>query len=257
MRPFWSGTITFGLVSVPVNLFPAYRTTRASLRLLGPDGVPLSRRYYSPESGRDLDDDAMIRGYEVAKDKYVEVTDEELERLAPEKTRDIDVRRFVEQDSIPPLFFERSYFLTPAGDSEKAYKLLAETMEEIGRAGIATFVMRGREYLIAIIAENGILRAETLRFADEIRSPDDIGLPKKTKVPKTSVRRFESIIKKKAEEHPTIKETRDEETDRLLKLVKKKRARRKDIVEVEPEMTEEGKVVDIMDVLKKSIAGKR
>jgi DNA end-binding protein Ku len=244
------------LVSVPVNLFPAYRTTRASLRLLGPDGVPLSRRYYSPESGRDLDDDAMIRGYEVAKDKYVEVTDEELERLAPEKTRDIDLRRFVERDSIPPLFFERSYFLTPAGDSEKAYKLLAETMEEIGRVGIATFVMRGKEYLIAIIAENGILRAETLRFADEIRSPDDIGLPKKTKVPSTSVRRFESIIKKKAEQRPTIKETRDEETDRLLKLVKNKRARRKDIVEVEPETSEEGKVVDIMDVLKKSIAGK-
>jgi DNA end-binding protein Ku len=257
VRPFWSGTITFGLVSVPVNLFPAYRTTRASLRLLGPDGVPLSRRYYSPESGRDLDDDAMIRGYEVAKDKYVEVTDEELERLAPEKTRDIDLRRFVEQDSIPPLFFERSYFLTPAGDSEKAYKLLAETMEEIGRVGIATFVMRGKEYLIAIIAENGILRAETLRFADEIRSPDDIGLPRKTKVPRTSVRRFESIIKKKAAPRPTAKETRDEETDRLLKLVKNKRARRKDIVEVEPEMTEEGKVVDIMDVLKKSIAGKR
>ncbi|HSQ19111.1 MAG TPA: Ku protein, partial [Blastocatellia bacterium] len=208
MRPFWSGTITFGLVSVPVNLFPAYRTTRASLRLLGPDGVPLSRRYYSPESGRDLDDDAMIRGYEVAKDKYVEVTDEELERLAPEKTRDIDLRRFVEQESIPPLFFERSYFLTPAGDSEKAYKLLAETMEEIGRVGIATFVMRGREYLIAIIAENGILRAETLRFADEIRSPDDIGLPKKTKVPRKSVSRFESIIKKKAEQRPTAKETR-------------------------------------------------
>lgn len=257
MRPFWSGTITFGLVSVPVNLFPAYRTTRASLRLLGPDGVPLSRRYYSPESGRDLDDDAMIRGYEVAKDKYVEVTDEELERLAPEKTRDIDLRRFVEQDSIPPLFFERSYFLTPAGDSEKAYKLLAETMEEIGRVGIATFVMRGKEYLIAIIAENGILRAETLRFADEIRSPDDIGLPKKTKVPRTSVRRFEGIIKKKAAPRLTATETRDEETDRLLKLVKNKRARRKDIVEVEPETTEEGKVVDIMDVLKKSIAGKR
>jgi DNA end-binding protein Ku len=257
VRPFWSGTITFGLVSVPVNLFPAYRTTRASLRLLGPDGVPLSRRYYSPESGRDLDDDAMIRGYEVAKDKYVEVTDEELERLAPKKTRDIDLRRFVEQDSIPPLFFERSYFLTPAGDSEKAYKLLAETMEEIGRVGIATFVMRGKEYLIAIIAENGILRAETLRFADEIRSPADIGLPQKTKVPRTSVRRFESIIKKKAAPRPTARETRDEETDRLLKLVKNKRARRKDIVEVEPEMTEEGKVVDIMDVLKKSIAGKR
>ncbi len=257
MRPFWSGTITFGLVSVPVNLFPAYRTTRATLRLLGPEGTPLSRRYYSAKSGRDLDSEAMIRGYEVEKDKYVELTDEELERLAPEKTRDIDLRRFVEKDSISPLYFERSYFLTPAGVSEKAYTLLAKTMEEIGRVGIATFVMRGKEYLIAIIAENGILRAETLRFVDEIRSPHDVGLPTKPKVPKASVRRFETTIKKKAERRPSAAETRDQETNRLLKLVKGKHARRKDIVEVEPERNEGDNVVDIMDVLKKNIAGKR
>ncbi|HSB09953.1 MAG TPA: Ku protein [Blastocatellia bacterium] len=256
-RPFWSGTITFGLVSVPVNLFPAYRNTRASLRLLGPEGVPLSRRYYSAKTGRDLNDEEMLRGYEIGEDEYVLVTDEELERLQPEKTRDIDVRRFVEHDSIPPIYFERSYFLTPSGNSDKAYRLLANTMEKIGRMGIATFVMRGKEYLVAILAEKGILRAETLRFADELRTPEDIGLPRKVKAPQTKVKEFEKFIKSHSEARPSKTETRDEETGRLVKLARKKLSRKKDVVEVEPEKSAHGKVVDIMDVLKKSIAASR
>jgi DNA end-binding protein Ku len=196
----------------------------------------------------------MIRGYEIKKGKYVPVTDEELERLAPEKTRDIDLRLFVDQDSIPPIYFERAYFLTPSGDTDKAYRLLAETMEKSGLAGIATFVMRGKEYLVAIFSENGILHAETLRFADELRSPEDVGLPEKKKVPKASVRKFERMIDKKSEQHPSGKEAKDDESERLLKLVKKKLKRGKDVVEVEPERAEDGQVVDIMEVLKKSIA---
>src|ERR1043166_8197225 len=160
VRPFWSGTLTFGLVSVPVDLYPGNRTNRAPLRMLGPKGEPLARRYYSEKTERDLDNDEMVRGYETDKDKYVIVTDEELERLAPEKSRDIDLRRFVELKEIPALYFDRSYFLAPAEGSEKAYQLLAETMEKEKLAGIATFVMRGKEYLVAIFPENGILRAE-------------------------------------------------------------------------------------------------
>src|SRR5262245_34514304 len=129
-RPFWSGTLTFGLVSVPVDLYPGTRTNRAPLRMLGPKGEPLSRRYFSQKTEKDLEDDEMIRGYEIAKDKYVVVTDEELERLAPESSRDIDLRRFVDLQTIPPLYFDRSYFLAPSEGSEKAYKLLSETMEK-------------------------------------------------------------------------------------------------------------------------------
>jgi DNA end-binding protein Ku len=96
--------------------------------MLGPDGQPLARRYYAEKTGKDLDADEVIRGYEIADEKYVIVTDEELERLAPETTRDIDLKQFVPADSIPPLYFERGYFLTPAAGSQKAYKLHAETM---------------------------------------------------------------------------------------------------------------------------------
>src|SRR6266850_6533951 len=209
-RPFWSGTLTFGLVSVPVDLYPGNRMNRAPLRMLGPEYEPLARRYYSEKTGRDLDTDDMVRGYEIDKDKYVVVTDEELERLAPEQSRDIDLRRFVDLDSIPPIYFDRSYFLAPAEGSEKAYRLLVETMEKSRLSGIATFVMRGKEYLVAIFPENGILRAETMRFSDEIRSPKEVGLPEKKKVPAAVVRKFEKLIEKHSGKHLSLKDLKDE-----------------------------------------------
>ncbi|HEU4435688.1 MAG TPA: Ku protein [Pyrinomonadaceae bacterium] len=256
-RPFWSGTLTFGLVSVPVNLFPAARSNRASLRMLGPDGQPLARRYYAEKTGKDLDADEVARGYQVNKDKYVVVTDEELERLQPEKTRDIDLKQFVPADSIPPLYFERGYFLTPAAGSQKAYKLLAETMNKSGLAGVATFVMRGKEYLVAIFSDSGILRAETMRFADELRSPSDVGLPKKKDVPKASVTKFEKLIKNKSKKQfSPEKELADKQTDELLKLVKKKEKKRSNVVEVDAEADTDRKVIDLVQVLKKSLAGK-
>jgi DNA end-binding protein Ku len=244
------------LVSVPVNLFPANRSSRAPLRMLSSEGEPLARKYYSEKTERDLDADQMVRGYEIEKGKFVVVTDEELERLAPEKTRDIDLKRFVPQESIPPVYFERGYFLTPDTGSEKAYKLLAETMEKEGKAGLATFVMRGKEYLVSIFAEHGILRAETMRFPDELRSPADVDLPKKKKVPPAMVRKFEKLISNKSKKQLSARKLEDEQTERLLKLVKKKSAQRKNVVEVETDEREPGKVIDLMAVLKKSLAGK-
>ena len=256
-RPFWSGTLTFGLVSVPVNLFPANRSNRAPLRMLSPDGEPLSRKYYSEKTEHDLDPDEIVRGYEIDKGKYVVVTDEELDRLAPEKSRDIDLKTFVPEESIPPVHFDRGYFLAPAAGSEKAYKLLAETMEKNGKAGIATFVMRGKEYLVAIFAEHGILRAETMRFPDELRSPEDVGLPKKKpRVPAATVHKFEKLISGKSKKQLSPARLKDEQTEQLLKLVKKKSAQRKNVVKVETEEREPGKVIDLVAVLKKSLAGK-
>lgn len=256
-RPFWSGTLTFGLVSVPVDLYPGNRTNRAPLRMLGPAGEPLSRRYYSQKTERDLKDDQMVRGFETEKDKYVIVTDEELERLAPEQSRDIDLRRFVSLEEIPPLHFDRSYFLAPAAGSEKAYKLLAETMASSDLAGIATFVMRGKQYLVAIFPENGILRAETMRFADEIRSAGEVGLPEKKKLPAATVKKFERLIAKHSHKALSLKDFKDEQTEKLLKLVERKRKQHKDIVEVDVPEREQGNVIDLMAALKKSLAGKR
>src|SRR5438128_3102798 len=163
----------------------------------------------------------MVRGFEYEKGKYVIVTDEELERLAPEQSRDIDLRRFVDLESIPPLYFDRSYFLAPSEGSEKAYRLLAETMAKDNLAGIATFVMRGKEYLVAIFPENGILRDETMRFPDEVRSPKEVVLPEEKKVPATTVKKFEKLIGKHSDKHLSLKDLKDEQTERLMKLVEK------------------------------------
>lgn len=256
-RPLWSGTLTFGLVSVPVDLYPGNRTNRAPLRMLGPEDEPLARRYYSEKTGRDLDADDMVRAYEIDKDKFVVVTDEELERLAPEQSRDIDLRRFVELDSVPPIYFDRSYFLAPTEGSEKAYRLLVDTMTASDLAGIATFVMRGKEYLVAIFPENGILRAETMRFPDELRSPKEVGLPEPKTVPAATVKKFAQLIAKHSARTLPLKELKDEKTERMLKLIERKRARHQDVVKVEESDREEGKVVDIMTALKRSLAKKR
>lgn len=250
-RPFWSGTITFGLVSIPVSLFPANRQARVSLRMLSPEGKPLARRYYAPATGHELGEDDMLRGYEIERDKYVVVTDEELERLAPEKSRDIDLQRFVEADKIPPMYFERSYFLTPAGGSSKAYRLLAAIMEQTKRAGIATFIMRGKEYLVAILAENGILRAETLRFSDEIRSPEDVGLPA-GEADAAHTRRFAAAIEKLSEKTLAMDELKDDSGERLLALAKRKESQHKDVVRA-PGAVKHEKVIDILSVLKQSL----
>ena len=198
-RAFWSGTITFGLVSIPVALYAANRPQGVRLRMVSPGGTPLQRRYFTSKTDQELDADDIVRGYEVEKGKFVRVDDDELERLAPERTRDIDLRQFVKLDEVDPMYFERAYYLTPAGGSNKAYRLLAKVMEETGRAGIATFVLRAKEYLVAILAENGILRAETLRFADEVRSADDVGLPETKKVKAADVQRFTRAIQARAE----------------------------------------------------------
>ena len=253
-RPFWSGTISFGLVSIPVNLYPANRSSHVGVRMLAPDGTPLRRRYYSSITNRELAPEEMVRGYEIEKDRYVVVTDEELEKLAPEKSRDIDLRRFVNADQIHPLYFERGYFLAPAAGSTKAYQLLAAIMEKTRRAGVATFVMRGKEYLIAIVSENGILRAETMRFKDELRSAADVGLPEKAEAPAQLVERFEQIIKKRSDEELSRDELHDETAAKLLELVKTKQARKENVIVSGASETEAEEPTSLVGILKKSLS---
>ena len=254
-RTFWSGAITFGLVSVPVAILPANRPRSVSLRMVDEEGTPLQRRYVCSKEGKELDWDEIVRGYEIEKDRFVEVTDDELEAVEPRKSREIDLRLFVDRDQIRPIYFERAYFLVPSGGSNKAYRLLAEVMERTGRAGIATFVMRAREYLVAILAENGILRAETLRFADEIRSPGEIGLPEPVKPRAAEVKKFEQAIDK-MKGKVDFGEFVDDSAERLLALVEKKAKKGEDVVEAavdEAESEEGGEVIDLMAVLRRSL----
>ncbi|MEO8383378.1 MAG: Ku protein [Acidobacteriota bacterium] len=258
LRSFWTGTITFGLVTVPVAIYSALKSRGVGLRMLGPDQATVQRRYVCSKDEKVLDADDIVRGYEVEKGKFVVVTDDELEAIEPRKSREIDLKLFVDVEAIDPIYFERAYFLVPTGGSNKAYRLLAEVMEKKKQAGIATFVMRAKEYLVAIIAEKGILRAETLRFSDEIRQPEEIGLPKLAKVPAATVKKIETQITRHARKL-SVSEMTDDYAERLEKLVAAKEKKKKDVVRApeEPESEEGGgEVVDLLAVLSKSLGVK-
>lgn len=259
-RPFWSGTIAFGLVSLPVGLFPANRSKPVSLRMVDDNGTPLARRYFCEKEQRALTQNELVRGFEIEKNEFVVVKDRELDELAPEKSQEIDLKRFVARDEIDPMFFERAYFLTPEKGATKAYRLLASSMEDADRAGIATFVMRGKEYLIAIVAEKGILRAETLRFHDELRTPSDIELPDidNHKADSAKVRTFEKGIKMLTKDTLDRKALEDRHSQQLLERVREKLDQGEDVIDApqapEDESEEGGEVVDLMQVLKQSLA---
>jgi DNA end-binding protein Ku len=263
-RPFWSGTITFGLVSVPVDLLPANRPGRVSLRMLAPDGTPLRREYWSSREKEPVENEQTVHAYKLEDGRFVEVTDEELEELAPEKTREIDLRLFVDRGELDPVFFERAYFLAPSKGATKPYRLLVAAMESADKAGIATFVMREREYLVAIIAENGILRAETMRFADEIRSAEEAGLPKRSKVEKKDVRRFARALDELFAEELDRDELVDQRSRGIEKIVSAKLAAGRDVVAapIEEERATAGErggedriVIDLMEELRRRMKG--
>lgn len=258
LRSFWTGTITFGLVSVPVQLFAANRPRGVALRMTDEEGTPIARRYVCSKDGKELDADDIVRGYEISKGKFVVVTDDELEAIEPRKSREIDLRLFVEATEIDPMYFDRAYFLVPSGGTNKAYRLLAEVMERTGRAGVASFVMRGKEYLIAILAEKGILRAETLRFHDELRSPADVGLPKLTKPKPAAVKKYEQAITRKSGK-VNFREFLDDYGERLEKLVEEKRRAGEGVVKAPVEASrdegEGAEVVDLLAVLTRSLGG--
>jgi DNA end-binding protein Ku len=248
---FWSGTITFGLVSIQVDLYSAHRPKSAALRMVDRHGTPLHRRYFCPRDHKPLEGKDIVRGYGIEEDRFILVTDEELEGLEPKKSREIDLRSFVDVAELNPVYFEHAYILLPTGAVNKPYRLLAEIMERNGKAGIATFVMREREHLVAILAKGGILRAETLRFVDEIRSPEDVGLPPLEKPPAPKVKQLRQAMAKLRRKELDRNLLRDPHSRRLLALVRRKLKAGEDVVEKTPAAEAGGaEIIDLMEIIK-------
>lgn len=255
----WSGTITFGLVSVPVALYPALRSRPVHLRLLTKDGRPLSRRYYCPEHEKELDPKEIIRGYD-RDGTFITVEDEELYALEPRKSSDIELKQFVRVDEIDPLLFDRPYYLAPTGKSTKAYRLLVRVMEQEGRAGISTFVMHGKEYLAAILAENGLLMLETLRYKDEIRSPERIGLGEVEGPDKDRETSYARVISTLKRDRLSREDLEDRYAKRFQDFLARKKKSGKTVVKVQereqPEAEESGQIIDFVSIFKKRLAEK-
>lgn len=254
----WSGIIAFGLVSLPVSLFPAQRG-KVALKMVDSEGTLLKRQFFCADDNRPLERDEIVRSYEIEKYHYVVVEDEELDALEPKKSREIDLKRFVPLGAINPVYFERAYFLVPDSDTTKAYRLLAKSMEDEQKAGIATFVMRGKDYLVAIIAEGGILRAETLRFYDELRTPEQVGLPRRQSADKETVERMRAAIGKLTRKHFDAELLSDPHSRNLQQRIAEKLKSGTDVLHApeEPEAAEaESNVIDLMQVLKERLQGR-
>jgi DNA end-binding protein Ku len=254
---FWSGTISFGLVTIPVSLYAATRgSVGASLRSLAPDGTPLRREYMCPKHDRALESDEIVRAYELEDGELVAVTDEELDALAPEASHEIALQRFVDKAELSPLLFDRPYFLLPSSGSTKPYRLLVQVLEAGGRAGIATFVMRGHQHVVAILAEDQLLRAQTLRFVSQLRTPEDIGLPSPPEqVDQVRVDRLRALIRERVEPDIDPAQLEDDARTQLLALAERKLAEGRDVIELpSPEPSDEAEVIDLMDVLKRSLS---
>lgn len=256
-RPVWSGTLAFGLVTLPVDLYSATRPARAALRMIDADGTPLRRRYVAHDGDELLEDRDIVRGYDVGDDEFVQVEDAELEALDPERSRVIDLESFVPYQDIDPGLIENSYVLVPDPDATTAYSLLVKSMTDADRAGIATFVMRGNAYVVAILAHDGTLRAVTLRYHDELRSPADLGLPELQTADAAAVERYRKAMKGLLEKQFDPDDLVDRASGRLRALAEKKLEKGSDVHavpkdEVDPE-PDDGEVVDIMALLRQSL----
>ena len=203
-----------------------------------------------------------MRGYELENGSYIVVSDRELESLEPQKSREIDLREFVDIAELPAMLLERGYYLTPLKESTKAYRLLAEAMERTKRAGVATFVMRDREYLVAIFARDGILCAETMRFYDEIRDPGTIDLPEPPPPDRRRVAAFERSIDALSAKTLAQSELADKATEALKAIIEKKRKAGRDLVrtdheaeDAEPDNGEadDGGDVDLLETIRRSL----
>jgi DNA end-binding protein Ku len=252
-RAIWSGTISFGLVSVPVKLFPA--TEQKDIRFHQfKEGTKqrIRNKRVSEDTGREVDYEDIVKGYEVDKGRFAVVTPEELQGVAPEKTRTIEIEDFVDLEDIDPIYFEKTYYLAPEDDAgaKRAYALLLKAMEDQGKVAIGRFVMRTKEYLAAIRPMDGILALETMYFADEIREPSEVeNVPVRARVDDRQLKMAKQLIGSLASDWDP-KRYHDEYRERVLKLIRDK-AKGKEVVL--PEARSAAKVSDLMEALRQSI----
>jgi DNA end-binding protein Ku len=194
VQGIWSGTISFSLVAIPVRLVTAIAPGRVSFHLLhNKDYSPLSRRMFCPQEGTMVPPDEIVRGYEIVPDKYILMTDEELESVSPERSRTIEILEFIDMKEVDPIYYDHPYYLIPLKGGEKAYQLLVEVMRRTNKAGLAKFVLAEREYLVAVTSRDGVLALTTLHYSDEILSDDGISL-KQGKVEAEEERRIKGSI---------------------------------------------------------------
>jgi len=260
-RAIWKGSISFGLVNIPIALYPATRREELKFRLLRKtDLSPVNYKRVAEKDGKEVPWDQIVKGYEYEKGKYVVLQDEDFQRVDIEATQTVDIQDFVELDEIDPIFFYKPYYLEPQKGGDKAYALLRDALKDSKKVGVAKVVIKTREYLAGVKPEDGALVLELMHFADELADTSKLHIPKKVEVGKREMKMAKSLIDSMSSKWNPEK-YKDDYREALMEVIEEKvEAGGKEIEEKPRKAPKPTKVIDLVSVLQKSLeetGGKR
>jgi DNA end-binding protein Ku len=253
-RAIWKGSISFGLVNIPIALYPATRREELSFRLLRKSDLsPVNYKRVAEKDGKEVPWDQIVKGYEYEKGKYVVLKDEDFQRVDLEATQTVDIQDFVDQEEIDPMFFYKPYYLEPQKGGDKAYVLLRDALKDTNKVGVAKVVIKTRQYLAGVKPEDGALVLELMHFADELADPERLHVPKKTEVGKREMNMAKSLIDSMSAKW-TPEKYKDDYREALMEVIEEKvEAGGKEIEEKPRKAPKPTKVIDLVSVLQKSL----
>jgi Ku protein, prokaryotic len=253
-RAIWKGSISFGLVNIPIALYPATRREELKFRLLRESDLsPVNYKRVAEKDGKEVPWNQIVKGYEYEKGKYVILKDADFQRVDLEATQTVDIQDFVEQEEIDPIFFYKPYYLEPQKGGDKAYALLRDALKDSGKVGIAKVVIKMREYLAGVKPEDGVLVLELMHFADELADPGKLRVPKKAEVGKREMSMAKSLIDGMSSKWNPEK-YKDDYREALMEVIEEKVEAGGKEIEAKPKLKRQPtKVIDLVSVLQQSL----
>jgi DNA end-binding protein Ku len=253
-RAIWKGSISFGLVNIPIGLYPATRKEDLRFRLLRKSDLsPVNYKRVAEKDGKEVPWDEIVKGYEYEKGKYVVLKDEDLQRVDLEATQTVDIQDFVDLEEIDPMFFYKPYYLEPQKGGDKAYALLRDSLEEKKKVGIAKVVIKTRQYLAGVKPEDGALILELMHFADELVDTSKLHIPKKVEVGKREMTMAGSLVESMSSKWNPEK-YKDDYREALMEVIEERvEAGGKEIEEKPKKAPKPTKVIDLVKVLEQSL----
>ena len=254
MRAIWKGSISFGLVNIPIALYPATKREELRFRLLrATDLSPVSYKRVAEKDGREVPWDQIVKGYEYEKGKYVVLKDEDFQRVDLEATQTVDIQDFVEVDEIDPMYFYKPYYLEPQKGGDKAYVLLRDALEDSKKVGIAKVVIKTRQYLAGVKPEDSVLILELMHFAEELADPEKLHIPKKLEPGKRELDMAKALVGSMSSKWDPEK-YHDDYREALMEVIEEKvEAGGKEIEEKPKKAPKPTKVIDLVSVLQRSL----
>jgi DNA end-binding protein Ku len=254
MRAIWKGSISFGLVNIPIALYPATRREELQFRLLRKSDLsPVNYKRVAEKDGKEVPWDQIVKGYEYEKEKYVVLRDEDFQRVDLEATQTVEIQDFVDLEEIDPIFFYKPYYLEPQKGGDKAYALLRDSLEKTKKVGVAKVVIKTRQYLAGVKPEDGALVLELMHFAEELADTSKLRIPKKVEVGKREMNMARALIDSMSAKWDPEK-YHDEYRDALMEIIEEKvEAGGKEIEEKPKKAPKPTKVIDLVEVLQKSL----